>query len=121
MTIEDLRARVARRQADLLESAERCQREAGQPATAKVMADSFRQTARDLRRRAGQTGRILEILRAPASPAAMAAALQAQRRTLLETAGRLPPKRSYGQARRRFRVAADDCAEALALLRTVAP
>ena len=31
MTIEDLRARVARRQADLLESAERCQRELASP------------------------------------------------------------------------------------------
>lgn len=115
MTTEDVRAKVARWQANLLDNAARDDREAGQ--YAKATADSLRQAARNLRHRAREIVKTLAILREHTSSQAMTAALQARRAMLLASAEQLPPKRSYGPARRRLRVAADDCADILGLLR----
>ncbi len=119
MTVEDVRTRVAGWQSNLLENAARDEREAGQYA-AKI-AQGIRQNTRDLRHRARAIGNILAILRTDSGVDTMAAALEARRSTLLASAGRLPPRPSYGPARRRLYVAAEDCQTTITLLREVAP
>jgi hypothetical protein len=118
-TIQDVRAKVARWQANLLDNAAHNEREAGR--TAKQTADSIRQTARDLRHRARELGTTLAILREHTSASQMTAALEARRGMLRARAEQLPPKRSYGPARRRLCIAADDCADVIRLLREVEP
>jgi hypothetical protein len=119
VTIEDVRAKVARWQANLLDNAAHDERQADRHA--KQTAGSIRQTARNMRHRAGELGKILAILREPTSPGQMTAALQARRGSLRARAEQLPPKRSYGPARRRLSVAAGDCADVIRLLREVQP
>src|SRR6266702_22897 len=117
MTIEDISARVARWQANLLENAGRDEQEAGR--YPRATADSIRLHVRNLRRRARDLAAILAILREPATASQVLATLETRRGTLLASAERLPPHRSYGMARYRLRVAADDCADTIRLLRQV--
>ena len=119
MTIEDVRATVARWQANLLDNAARFGEEAGR--SAEPAADSIRQTARDMRHRAREIGKTLAILGVPTTVRQMTAELEERRGMLLARAEQLPPKPAYGQRRRRLSIVADDCADALALLREVEP
>jgi len=119
MTIEDVRATVARWQANLLDNAARVEGEAGR--SAKPAADGIRQTARDMRHRAREIGKLYAILRMHTTVRQMTAELEERRGMLLARAEQLPPKPSYGPRRRRLSIVADDCADALALLREVDP
>jgi hypothetical protein len=119
MTIEDIRAKVARWQANLLDNAARAEEEAGR--SAKPAADSIRQTARDMRHRAREIGKIYAIVRVHTTIRQMTAELEERRVMLLACAEQLPPEPAYGPRRRRLSIAAADCADALVLLRQVEP
>jgi len=119
MTIDDVRAKVARWQVNLLDNAARFGEEAGR--SAEPAADSIRQTARDMRHRAREIGKLYAILRVHTTVRQMTAELEERRGMLLARAEQLPPKPAYGQRRRRLSIVADDCADALALLREVDP